>query len=127
MTLSKIFGCILLDFCHPLAPKWHPNGSQKTLLGPICLHTFGFVFRTSTFGCILVAIWLPFGYLLAPFGSVLAPFWSLWFAFRLRFTPLGRVFSHLSANFSHWLIFGRPLAHFWLPLAFLWVLLARSI
>ena len=78
--------CILVDFWHPLAPKWHPNGSQKTLLGPICLHTFGFVFRTSTFGYILVAIWIPFGYLLAPF-SPLVPFCS----------PQGSIFSLLGS------------------------------
>ena len=54
------------------------------------------LFRRSTFGCILVPLWLTFGSLLAPFGSLLPPFGSL----------LGH--------------FGSPLAHFWSPLAHFW-------
>ena len=35
---------------------------------------FGDLFRASIFGCIVVAVWLPFGILSAPFLMILMPF-----------------------------------------------------
>ena len=65
------------------------------------------LFRRSIFRCILVALWLTLGSILAPFGSLLAPFW-------LPLAPFG---SLLAPFGSLWLTFLLPLAHFLLLLA----------
>ena len=139
-----------LIFEHIFNGKWHPNGSQKMLLGPICLHTFGFVFRTSTFGCILVAIWLPFGYLWLPsarfwlhfgrFGSLLEHFWwkmgpktdreideqASFFSSFSRHCLLYWLYVEFRSLLIHCLLrlahLWLPLAPFWLPLGIFWVL-----
>ena len=61
---------------------------------------FRALFRRSTFWCILVALWLTFGFLLAPLGCLFAPSGSL-------LAPFGSLLSH----------FWCPLAHFSCPWA----------
>ena len=74
-----------IDFWNIFDGKWCQNGSQKYQPGPQFLHIFYSLFRTSTLGGILVALWLPFGTLLAPFGSLLARFWPQWAHFWYAF------------------------------------------
>ena len=52
------------------------------------IHHFRDLYRRSTFGCILVALWLTFGSLLAPIGSLWLTLGSLW----LHLPPFGRPF-----------------------------------
>ena len=70
----------LIAFLMENYPKWLPILLDAlALLAPV-----GDLFRTSSFKCILVAIWLPFGSLLAPPGSFwthLVAFWSTFGSF----------------------------------------------
>ena len=66
----------------PKTVQFHSRGSPFWL-------PFRDLFRRSIFRCILVALWLTLGSILAPFGSLLAPFWlpfgsfldPFWFSF----------------------------------------------
>ena len=77
------------------------------------------LFRRSIFRCILVALWLTLGSILAPFGSLLAPFWlplapfgSLLAPFGSLLAPFGSHFCSLWLTFcSFWLTF-TPFSHF---------------
>ena len=81
------------------------------------------LFRTSSFGCILVdpwltfgTLWTPIGSLLAPFASLLAPFDSLLAPLVSLLAPFGSLlapFRHPPGSFSHfWQHFGFALAFF---------------
>ena len=88
------------------------NGSQKLSGG----HPFWLPKSTlapkATFGCTLVAFWLPFGTLsppfwslLAPFGSLSAPFWSLLAPFCYLLAPLAPFWHPLRSIFDAFLNF----------------------
>ena len=73
-----------IDFLMHFHQKWSPKGSGKLLCSGHFALLFRNIFRRSTFGCILVALWLPFGSLWLPFGcpwlssgSLLVPFGAL--------------------------------------------------
>ena len=91
--------------------------------GPPLGLLFGDLFRISTFGSILVAIWLTFGTLGAPFWSRLAPFGSILVAFGATLAPfwvLLVAFDRFRHPFRPILVaFGR----FWYPFGSLWTLL----
>ena len=57
--------------------KCLPKSTQITKMRRAFWHPFRVPFRRSTFGCILVALWLTFGCILAPLGCILAHFGSL--------------------------------------------------
>ena len=68
--------------------------------------TFRDLFRRSIFLCILVALWLTLGSILAPFGSLLAPFWlpsaPFWLTFGVPWLTFGALcftFAHLGIHF----------------------------
>ena len=90
-------------------------------------HHFRDLFRRSIFGCILVALWLPFGSLLAPFGSLWLPFAPLWLPFGSLWHPLGDLLAPIGSLLApfgslllplavHFLTFDASSRHFGLSL-----------
>ena len=74
-----------IDFWWKMAPKIvHFILMRRAFWLP-----FRDLFRRSIFRCILVALWLTFGSLLAPFGSLWLPFAPLWLPFGSLWHPLG--------------------------------------
>ena len=78
MNFHVFWALILaLFFSHTFDGKWRPKASRFEVTRSPFWRPFRDLFRTSTFGCILVARWLPFYSLWAPIGSLLTPFGSL--------------------------------------------------
>ena len=73
-------------------------------------------FRRSTFGCILVARWLPFGSLWLPFGPLWLPFGPFWLSFGHFWIPFGPFWFHFGPLWLHfrpfWWHFARFSWHF---------------
>ena len=112
---TSIFGCILVDFWHPLAPKWHPNGSQKTLLAPsVCILLASFSEHR-----LLDAFWSPFGSLLAIYALTPPQRHTSHgvggIAKRKQFRALGPLLVTRDASMTHgrfWIDFGKILDGF---------------
>ena len=109
------FGCHFFDFWSKMVAKWllktPAHGSIFAPKAALGAH-FRDLFRSLIFWCILVALWLHFGSILAPFCSLLAPFW-------LPLAPYWLPFGHFCSTFTHfWLHFCSLLMFFTIFLKF---------
>ena len=112
MKFHDFFGIdFRIDFFIDFDGKWLPKWSGEMYAQRPFLHHFRDLFRRLIFWCILVALWLTYGSILAPFWLSLAPFGILLAHFWL-------VVAHFWLPLTH---FWRPLAHFWCPWPHFWL------
>ena len=96
LNFASIFECIFMENV--------PQSQVQTRSKPPETIIFGKFFQTSSFGCILVAFWLSFGWLwqyVGPFGTFLAPFCYLLATFWCPFAHPKALFSHFWASRRH--------------------------
>ena len=93
-----------MHFWWKIVQKW----TLQIWMRPPLEAPFGYLFRTSIFGCILVAFWS----LLAPFGCLFGSIWFTFGSFWLLLAPFWLILAPFGTFWLHFGCLGAILVHF---------------